>query len=169
VHDQDHLDDFARFYEREAQRLIRTVAVVTGEPALAEDAVAEAFARAWLRWPRLRSDPRPAVPWLLQVALNECRGRFRRHKLERRKAHLVARADAVDDPEPMTMHVWAAVAELPEPDRTLIALRYVADLTQEQIAQALDLPSGTVASGLHRARRRLGLDLGPSYEEMSHG
>ena len=59
---------------------------VTGEPALAEDAVAEAFARAWLRWPRLRSDPRPAVPWLLQVALNECRGRFRRHRVERRKA-----------------------------------------------------------------------------------
>ena len=58
MHSDDHLDDFARFYEREAQRLIRTVAVVTGEPALAEEAVAEAFARAWLRWPRAALRPR---------------------------------------------------------------------------------------------------------------
>lgn len=57
MHDQHHIDDFAELYEREAQQLIRTVAVVTGEPALAEDAVAEAFARAWLRWPTLRRDP----------------------------------------------------------------------------------------------------------------
>jgi RNA polymerase sigma factor (sigma-70 family) len=81
----------------------------------------------------------------------------------------VARPDRVDAPEPGAGHVWAAVAELPERERTLIALRYVADLPQDEIAQVLGLPAGTVASGLHRARRRLGIELGPSYEEMTHG
>lgn len=168
MHDQHHLDDFAELYEREAHQLIRTVAVVTGDPALAEDAVAEAFARAWLRWPTLRRDPRPTVAWIVKVALNECRSRFRRRKVERRKASLVARPDRVDAPEPRG-HVWAAVADLPDQDRTLIALRYVADLSQDEIAQTLGLARGTVASGLHRARRRLGIELGPSYEEMTHG
>jgi DNA-directed RNA polymerase specialized sigma24 family protein len=58
VHSDDHLADFTRFYESQAQPLIRSVAVATGRPAMAEDAVAEAFARAWLRWPELRRDLR---------------------------------------------------------------------------------------------------------------
>ncbi|HYJ71034.1 MAG TPA: hypothetical protein VE265_01005, partial [Actinomycetota bacterium] len=42
MHSDDHLADFTRFYESQAQPLIRSVAVATGRPAMAEDAVAEA-------------------------------------------------------------------------------------------------------------------------------
>jgi RNA polymerase sigma-70 factor (ECF subfamily) len=68
------------------------------------------------------------------------------------------------DPEPAS-DVWAAVARLPEQDRLLIALRYVADLRQAEIADVLGIPPGTVASGLNRSRRRLGLDLRPEHDE----
>jgi RNA polymerase sigma-70 factor (ECF subfamily) len=61
--------------------------------------------------------------------------------------------------------VWAAVARLPEQERTLIALRYVADLPQAQIAEVLGIPPGTVASGLSRGRRRLGIDLHPDADQ----
>lgn len=155
--------DFTTFYADEAPRLVRAVALIIGDPVLAEDAVAEAFARAWARWPQIRAHPRPAA-WIMRVALNESRSRFRRRKVERRKAHAVARPEASRDPEP-DGGVWAAVAELPAHERELIALRYVADLTQPEIAQALGLPPGTVASGLHRARKRLGLELQTSYQE----
>jgi RNA polymerase sigma-70 factor (ECF subfamily) len=169
VHGDRHLDDFTRCYQRDASRVIRTVALVTGEPGLAEEVVAEAFARAWLRWPQLRSGGDSPRTWITHVALNLCRGRFRRRQVERRKAHLVARPDAVVDPDPPTSHVWAAVARLPERERTLVALRYVADLSQEQIAQTLGIAVGTVASGLHRARRRLGVELTTTIEEVTSG
>lgn len=159
--------EFARFYEHEVERTVRTVALVVRDASLAEDAVAEAFARAWARWRQVRSYDRPAA-WVTRVALNECNSRFRRRRVERRKAPAVARPDHVHDPEPSTGHVWAAVARLPEPDRALIALRYVADLPQAQIADVLGIPLGTVASGLNRIRRRLGVELhGDAAEEVS--
>src|SRR5688500_13192156 len=99
----------------------------------------------------------------MRVALNESRSRFRRRRVELRKAHAVARPEATVDPETDDV-VWAAVAALPRHDRLLVALRYVADLTQPEIAQALGVPPGTVASGLHRARQRLGIELRDDHE-----
>lgn len=156
--------DFATFYEAEAPRLVRSVALATGELALAEDAVAEAFARAWSRWPAVSQHERP-VAWILRVALNLSHDRFRRRATERRKAPVVAREDVVHDPLPADQRLWQAVQSLPQRERMLIALRYVADLTQPEIADALGMPRGTVASGLNRARQRLAVKLGPQYQE----
>jgi RNA polymerase sigma-70 factor (ECF subfamily) len=157
--------DFTSFYKAQAPRLVRTVAVVIQDPALAEEVVAEAFARAWVRWPQVRACQEPAA-WVMRVALNQSRDRFRRGAIERRLARVVARAEVVDDPPPPTdWKLWEAVRGLPDRERTLVALRYLADLTQDEIAQVLGIPSGTVASGLHRARRRLAAVLGSTYEE----
>ncbi|HEV8164063.1 MAG TPA: sigma factor, partial [Actinomycetota bacterium] len=65
MHSADDLVDFTRFYEAEAQPLIRSVALATGRPGMAEDAVAEAFARAWLRRPDLRRDVRSPAGWIM--------------------------------------------------------------------------------------------------------
>jgi RNA polymerase sigma-70 factor (ECF subfamily) len=157
--------DFTTFYETEAPRLVRSVALATGEPALAEDAVAEAFARAWSRWPDVRKVDRPAA-WVMKVALNVARSRFRRRSVELRKAAVVARPETTDDGERRTdFNLWDAVGRLPERERTLVALRYVADLPQAEIARLLGIPAGTVASGLNRARQKLGVALGPTYQE----
>jgi RNA polymerase sigma-70 factor (sigma-E family) len=156
--------EFSQFYETEAPRLVRAVTLVVGEPVLAEDAVAEAFARAWARWSRVRTCDRPAA-WVMRVALNEARSRFRRRRVERRKAPALARPDTVTDPEPPTSELWARVAALPAQERELIALRYVADLPQPEIARIVGIPLGTVASALHRARQRLGAGLRDVYED----
>ncbi|MGH9113101.1 MAG: sigma-70 family RNA polymerase sigma factor [Acidimicrobiales bacterium] len=158
--------DFSAFYDREAPRLVRSLSLAIGQPALAEEAVAEAFARAWSRWPQVRAYERP-VGWVARVALNESRSHFRRQRLERRTAHALARADVVPGPEPPASYLWQAVARLPTRERTLIALRYVADLPQAEIGEVLGLPAGTVASGLHRARMRLGEALGSHEEELT--
>ena len=157
--------EFTSFYEREATRLVRTVTLVTGEAALAEEVVAEAFARAWSRWPKVRTHARPDA-WIMRVAINESRSRFRRRALERRLAHRVARPEHVTDPDPVVAQpLWDAVALLGRRERTLIALRYVAGLPQAEIAEILGIPPGTVASGLHRARRTLEDTLSPTHEE----
>jgi RNA polymerase sigma-70 factor (ECF subfamily) len=57
------------------------------------------------------------------------------------------------------------VRALSEQERTLIALRYVADLSQAEIAKMLGIPAGTVGSGLNRARQKLAVTLGTSYQE----
>lgn len=156
--------DFTAFYNREAPRLVRSLTLSVGSPGLAEDAVAEAFARAWLRWPQVSRYERPAG-WVMRVALNETRSRARRRRVERRKAPVVATPDAVAGPQPPATDLWNAVARLPQRERTLVALRYVADLPQTEIAELLGIPVGTVASGLNRARQRLGTALGRSHEE----
>jgi RNA polymerase sigma-70 factor (sigma-E family) len=156
--------DFTAFYNREARRLVRSLTLSVGSPGLAEDAVAEAFARAWLRWPQVSRYERPAA-WVMRVALNETRSRARRRRIERRKAPVVAMPDAVAGPQPPATELWNAVARLPQRERTLVALRYVADLPQTEIAELLGVPVGTVASGLNRARQRLGTALGRSHEE----
>lgn len=156
--------EFTDFYERHAARIVRTVALVVRDAALAEDAVAEAFARAWARWSQVSTADRPDA-WVTRVAINECHSRFRRRRVERRKAHAVAQPDEALGPEPPASDLWQAVARLPEQERTLIALRYIADLRQAEIAEVMGIPTGTVASGLNRGRRRLGIDLGPDHHE----
>ncbi len=83
---EDREAEFTAFYQQQVQRIVRTVALVVRDPALAEDAVAEAFAWAWARWRQVRTHDRPAA-WVTRVALNECNSRFRRRRVERRKAH----------------------------------------------------------------------------------
>ena len=157
--------DFTSFYESEAPRLVRSVSLVTGDPVLAEDSVAEAFARAWSRWPAVSGHQYPAA-WVMRVALNEARSRFRHRSVERRNAPMIARADMTDDPFPQVdRRLWDAFRELPRKERTFIALRYVADLSQAEIADVLGIPPGTVASGLNRARHKLGAALGSDYKE----
>jgi RNA polymerase sigma factor (sigma-70 family) len=157
--------DFTTLYQQEAARLVRSVALATGEPGLAEDAVAEAFARAWSRWREVSATDRPAA-WVLRVALNHARDRFRKRGTERRKASAVARPEAsYDEASFVDRRLWHAVRDLPAQECTLIALRYVADLSQPEIAAVLGIPPGTVASRLSRARQRLGASLGPAYQE----
>jgi len=156
--------DFTSFYEREAPRLVRSVSLAVGNPTLAEDAVAEAFARAWVRWGDLGSGDQQPRAWIMRVALNQARDRFRRHRVERRKARDVARPEATYD-LPVDHWLWDTVRSLPKAECTLIALRYVGDLSQAEIADVLRVPPGTVASGLNRARNKLGAALGPRYHE----
>ena len=108
---------------------------------------------------------RPAA-WVLRVALNHARDRFRKRGTERRKAPVVARPEACYDHEAdINLRLWDAVRGLPAQECSLIAPRYVADLSQQEIADVLGIPAGTVASRLSRARQRLGATLGSTYQE----
>ena len=163
THDPPEGSTFAAWYESEYPRVARALALATGDPLLGEEAAAEAFARALANWTRVGTMASPGG-WVYTVALNEVRRTWRRAQLERRA---VARLRLADVPAPSTPDdaLWRAVAALPPRARTAVALRYVADLPEADIADAMNITRGTVAATLSHARKHLAAVLGPTMTE----
>lgn len=153
--------DFETWYEGEYTRLVNTIAMVTGDRALASDAAAEACTKALVRWKRVSRMSRPSG-WVYRVALNEARRRAGRQARERTIAvSLVDDSSFIVPATNADLDLWAAVARLPERTRIVVVLRYVADLTEPDIAKAMGVTRGTVATTLRRAHARLAEELGP--------
>jgi RNA polymerase sigma factor (sigma-70 family) len=164
-------EEFSAWYRTLWPPVLRAVTVTVGDRDLAEEAVAEAFARALARWPSPAEFDSP-VAWLHRVAVNEVRSRWRRNRLERRVlARIAAEPQASVLPfEPRDDALWAAVAALPDRTRQMVALRYVLDLPEADVAAALGVTRGTVASTLSKARQQLATVLAgtrPDREEST--
>jgi RNA polymerase sigma factor (sigma-70 family) len=155
--------DFAAWYEREVGGVCASLAVVLGDGRFAEEVAAEAFARAWADWVRVQGMASP-VGWVYRVALNQARGRFRRRRIERRFA--LGPSETVAAPKEPDDELWQAVRMLPPRARTAIALRYVADLPEAEVAELMRVARGTVAATLFSARRKLAEMLGDSDREV---
>jgi RNA polymerase sigma-70 factor (ECF subfamily) len=156
--------DFAAWYAAELPRTCRALILAVGDPGLAEEAAAEAFARALNAWDAVSRMERPAA-WVHTVALNEVRRTWRRARLERRYVQRLCE-EHEEAPAAPDDALWHAVAALPPRTRTAVALRYIADLTEPQVAEAMNISRGTVASTLSTARQRLAAVLGPTREEL---
>jgi len=140
-------------------RVVAAVALVERSRATAEDAVAEALARAWERSERgERIDSLPA--WVTRVALNLSKSRVRRVRAEARARE---RADArwvADDPQDVRLDVEAALAKLPRRQRQATVLRYYLGYDVAEIARTLGVSEGTIKTTLHRARHAMANALG---------
>lgn len=158
--------DFAAWFAREYPRVQAAITLAVGDRGLAEEATAEAFARALVRWPVLAREGAPTA-WVYVVGLNQVRSWMRRARLERRylSRQAVTHQAPPTDPEPA---LWTAVAALPERSRTAVALRYVADLTEPQVAAAMGVTRGAVASMLHNARRQLAQQLSVTSIDLTY-
>ena len=145
----------------------RTACLILGNRADAEEAVQDAFLRAW----RFRDSIATASnvrPWLYRVVVNACYSKLRREVPHRnRRADdepLGHMAEVAADPEVRAERgeaaetVLAALARLPLSLRVPVVLRYYADLSERDIALAIGRRPGTVKSRLHEARRRLAAD-----------
>jgi RNA polymerase sigma-70 factor, ECF subfamily len=153
-----------RFLATEYPRIVGAVALVAGSRAAAEDAVAEALARAWEQMDRGRPiDSLPA--WVTRVALNLSKSRLRRMRVEAK--HRGA-PEAVPPPTGDRVDVERALGGLPRREREVTVLRYYLDLDVAAIATTLRVSDGTVKTLLHRARRHLAAALGedPTDEEQ---
>jgi RNA polymerase sigma factor (sigma-70 family) len=149
--------EFEAWYAREFPRVRAALALAVGDAGLAEEATAEAFARALAGWPKVSAATSPAA-WVYTVALNQVRSTLRRVRLERRWAQR-QRAESAPPPAEPDDQLWRAVAALPARARTAVALRYVADLPEAEVAAAMGIARGTVAATLHQARKQLAVVL----------
>jgi len=142
----------------------RTAYLITGTTAEAEDAAQEAFVKAWYALGRFRLDA-PFRPWLLRIVANEARNRRtaagRRVNLALRVRERDPNDDAAPSPEAIALRaeqremLLHAIDRLRAEDRLVIGYRYFFDLSEAEMATALDCARGTVKSRLSRALGRL--------------
>jgi RNA polymerase sigma-70 factor (ECF subfamily) len=155
-------DDFDAFFYALLPQVLRVAERMTGDHATAEDVAGEAFARAFARWPKLKVLPHREA-WVLRVASNVAIDLFRRRRLP------MTTAGARSDPAEVVVlraSLVEALRSIPKRHREAVVLRYLADLSEAEVAVALGVRPGTVKSQLHRARRSLVDRLGADPEEV---
>jgi RNA polymerase sigma factor (sigma-70 family) len=133
--------------------------VSTGDRQLAEELVAEAFARAWASWPKVSRHPAPAA-WVVRTAQNTgiswWRKRRREFPLEGHDVAVPTENAAVD------AIVMNALRRLPARQREVVVLRIFLDLDTEMTACALGIAQGTVTAHMSRAMTALRRELAAS-------
>lgn len=164
---------FARLYDRYAGDIHRYVARRLGEQA-ADDITADTFLAAFRARGRYDTARAGARPWLYGIAAHLI-GKQRRSEVRGLRA--LARtgqdpvaagwvedtADRVADQAPLA----DALAALSAADRHVLLLVAWADLTYQEVAEALGIPVGTVRSRLNRARRKVRAALGADPVPLS--
>lgn len=156
---------FQRLVARHLKRASALAGRVTGNRSDAEEAVQEAFLRAWLKAPDWQARDALAngatfATWFNRVLVNLCIDRVRRPRTDPIEA-----AAAVPDPAPsaealaaggeVARRVARAMATLPERQRAALALCHFEGLSNAEAGQILELSVGAVESLLVRARRAL--------------
>jgi len=155
-------------FREQYPRLLRTLAVASGDAEIAADAVQEAFIQLCLRWRRLRKHEDP-VRWLRRAAVNSLGS-----DLGLRNHHFgpIAQTNSTDSStEPLSEFrgdIEAALTYLSLPERLALALHYMEDLSPAEIAYTIDISEEDARTYLHRARKKLqpNLTSGPCPETM---
>ncbi|MFB9628392.1 RNA polymerase sigma factor [Nonomuraea helvata] len=156
---------FGVLFDRHARAVYNHCFRRTADWSEAEDITSVVFLEAWRRHGELSPERDSVLPWLLGVANNVLRNRYRakrsyRDALDRMPA-MSAEPDPADDiagridDEHQMRRVLTAVNRLPLADQEVLSLCVWAGLSYDDAAIALGLPVGTVRSRLSRARARL--------------
>ena len=149
--------DLEELFRAHWPRAYRAAYLVTHDAAAAEDIAQESFLaaiRALDRFDRRR----PFGPWLHRIAVNRAIDWTRARRL-RAEVELGETLPAPEAARPPRDDVLAALARLPPEHRAVIVLRYLLEFTPGEIAEALDLPRGTVNSRLRRGLDSLAEEL----------
>lgn len=134
-------------------------------PGMGDDLTAETFARAFRARGTYRAERSSALPWLLGIATRVV---AEHRRAERRRLRTLAKLVGAEPGRPalgepgvpgVSPDVVDALRRLPPGERDALLLLAWADLTYEQVAEALDVPVGTVRSRIARARARLSASL----------
>lgn len=158
---------FGRLMERYTGAVFGLSYRMLGNPQDAEDATQEIFLRAYSRLDSF-DRTRKFSTWLLSIASNYCIDRLRRRRYNWMTLDDVAFWLPSDRPGPERIVldqerralVQDALQRLPENYRLVAVLRYMNDLSYDEISQVTGLPESTIKTRLHRARHMLAESLG---------
>ena len=152
---------FSELVHTHAQGVLNVVYRMCGDMQVSEDAAQETFIQAWMRLQSYR--PQTSLRnWLYRIAVNTAIDMLRKEKrILPGAVEDLNLTDAGPGPETLvanserTEMVQDAVLALPDASRAVLVLREFEGLSYQEIAEALDIPVGTVMSRLNYARKLL--------------
>ncbi|WP_410809349.1 SigE family RNA polymerase sigma factor [Micromonospora sp. 067-2] len=162
-------EEFDALYAACAGRIVGHVYALTGNRSEAEDAVAEAFMRAWQRWHTVRNADSPEA-WIRTVASRAAVSSWRK-TFNRMRAHHRAAVDlSVPGLNENHVALIQALQRLSANERRAVVLHHLNDLSVAEVAAEMQAPVGTVKTYLARGRRAMAALLSDAHQEgASHG
>jgi len=153
---------FGELVEQYRDNVYRLAYRMCGNAYDADEAAQEAFVAAWRALPNFRGDAKFST-WLYRLTTNAAIDVMRREKRHQTvgDGEMVDLADDADSPQETVERteqqeaVQEALATLSEEYREVLLLRYMEELDYAEIAEVLQLPSGTVKSRINRAKAAL--------------
>jgi RNA polymerase sigma-70 factor (sigma-E family) len=161
--------DFTAYVQERRASLYATAYHLTGDRFAAEDLLQSALFSTYRAWDRI-SDKAAVGGYLRRTMTNLHISAWRRRKLNEYPTEelpeTVGETDAMRGTE-LRAVLWQALAKLPEPQRTMLVLRYYEGRTDPEIAEILGISVGTVKSSIWRSLRRLREDetLSPGVDQ----
>jgi RNA polymerase sigma-70 factor (ECF subfamily) len=149
---------FAELVERHHAELVRIAFAITGDFDASRDSAQLAWIKAWQRLPSIR-EPGRLRAWLIAIAANEARQHVRAHRRRQVREIAPAGRDELAGPTTITsadrLDLGAALVRLGPDERGLLAMRYLAGLSAEEIGLATGLTASGVRTRLSRLIARL--------------
>jgi RNA polymerase sigma-70 factor (ECF subfamily) len=142
---------FEQVYRSCYARLVGQLFLVTADRVEAEEAVQEAFARLWAKWPKLRHYDNHEA-WVRRVAINVAISRWRRHA---RSVQLQEAGDLAVQPDLGGADLVIALRTLSAKQRQALVLHHMVGLSVAEVADEMSARTGAVKSWLGRGRTAL--------------
>jgi len=147
-------EEFDDFYAASSRRVLGQVYAMIGNHAEAEDAVAEAYLRAWDRWNRVRECDSPEG-WVRRVAYRIAVSAWRKAVNRLRAHHRDATDDRIDSISPDHVALVRALRQISANQRRVIVLHHLVGLSVAEIAAETGTSPNTIKTWLVRGRRAL--------------
>ena len=128
-------------YNQRFEPMVRLACGFVDRRAVAEDIVQDSFRQLWQRWDSVSSPG----SYLRTSVVNGCHNELRRRRVRRDSIHKL-----IDGPDADADYLADALADILEPRRKALVLRFYGGRTMNEIAEAMDIPTGTAKSLIHR-------------------
>ena len=157
------LDALGMIYDRHRRLVYRTALAICNDPEAAADLLQDVFLR--LHRFAKRVDPgRPLEPWLYRVTANQTYTWVKRHHRWTQPLEEIAEwlssgvkysPQYITEQDDESKRIQNAIAKLSLPQRVVVVMYYINDLSLHEISEILEIPEGTVKSRLHYGRSAL--------------
>jgi len=157
----------SELYDRYSRMVFGLAINTVGDAATAEEITQDVFVRVWERAGQYRADQAKVSTWLTSIARHRAIDQLRRLGV-RPEGRSIGWADVSPQAEPSTdgpeqsvelaiqrQGIRAAVAQLSEEQKQVVAMAYFQSYSQTEIAEALSLPLGTVKTRIRLAMEKL--------------
>jgi RNA polymerase sigma-70 factor (ECF subfamily) len=159
-------EEFTDFYAASFRRLVAQLYAMTGDASEAQDAVQEAFVRAWSHRRKLDAGGSPEA-WVRSAAWRIAVSRWQRDRTGCRLLRAQPAPPPAEEPGPDRIAIIEALRQVPAEQRRAIVLYHLCDLTVAQIAAETRAAEGTVKARLARGRTALASYLSDNAPEPS--